>query len=81
MKKNVFVIDLSGNTRDLHTLKPVEVTDPIKPLRDSITAFMLMNSIKVIIFDYPDCLVTFRYRKCDKLFPFAVTIDPYNKTL
>lgn len=79
MKKNSFVIDSTGQTRDLHSLQLIVVNDPIKPLRDSVTNFMKLNSVKVIIFDYPDCLVTFRYRKCDNRFPFAVVVDPYKE--
>lgn len=77
MKKVSFVIDCAGKTRDLHSLQLKEFSEPSKPIRDSVTSFMLMNSIKVLIFDYPDCMMTFRYRRCDNRFPFAVVVEPY----
>lgn len=77
MKRVAFVIDSAGNTGNLHTFRPMEVEYPGKEMRDSITSFMLMNSIKAMIFDYPDCMVTFRYRRCESRYPFAVVVEPY----
>ena len=77
MKKVSFVIDSAGNTGDLHTFRPIAVDYPGKDMRNSITSFMLMNSIKVLVFDYTDCLLTFRYRRCENRYPFAVVVEPY----
>lgn len=76
MKKVAFVIDSAGNTANLHTFRPMEVEYPGKEMRDSITSFMLMNSITAMIFDYPDCMVKYRYRSCANRYPFSVVVEP-----
>lgn len=77
MKKGIFIVDSAGNTRDFHTFRPIVVDYPGKDMRDSLISFMLANSIKVMIFDYPDCELSIRFRACERLYPFVFTIHPY----